>query len=70
MKGKIPVQQGQIYEIEINTLGTSGEGVGRYEDFTVFMPYALPGETVEAVIDEVKKTFSKFMVNFHPYFNK
>ena len=53
MKGKIPVQQGQIYEIEINTLGTSGEGVGRYEDFTVFVPYALPGEKVKARITEV-----------------
>ena len=58
MKGKIPVQQGQIYEIEINTLGTSGEGVGRYEDFTVFVPYALPGEKVKARITEVKKTYA------------
>ena len=58
MKGKIPVQQGQIYEIEINTLGTSGEGVGRYEDFTVFVPYALPVEKVKARITEVKKTYA------------
>lgn len=58
MKGKIPVQQGQIYEIEINTLGTSGEGVGRYEGFTVFVPYALPGEKAEVRITEVKKTYA------------
>ena len=29
MKKEIPVQQGKKYEITIQTLGTSGEGVGR-----------------------------------------
>ena len=45
---KIPVQLGQKYNIQITGMGQSGEGVGRYENFTVFVPYALPGETVEA----------------------
>lgn len=36
-------------------MGQSGEGVGRFENFTVFIPYALPGETVEAKITLVKK---------------
>ncbi|WP_278831700.1 TRAM domain-containing protein, partial [Mitsuokella multacida] len=43
MKHKVPVEKGKSYEIEIRTLGTSGEGVGRYEEFTVFVPGALPG---------------------------
>ena len=59
MKHKVPVEKGKSYEIEIRTLGTSGEGVGRYEDFTVFVPGALPGESVQAAIDEVKKTYAK-----------
>ena len=59
MSKKVPVEKGKAYEIVINTLGTSGEGVGRYDEFTVFVPYALPGETVETVIDEVKKTYAK-----------
>lgn len=59
MKKQVPVEKGKSYEIEIHTLGTSGEGVGRYEDFTVFVPYALPGEKVRAVITEVKKTYAK-----------
>lgn len=59
MKHKVPVEKGKSYEIEIKTLGTSGEGVGRYQDFTVFVPYALPGELVKTCIDEVKKTYAK-----------
>ena len=59
MKNHIPVEKGKIYSIEINTLGTSGEGVGKYQDFTVFVPYALPGEKVSARITEVKKSYAR-----------
>ena len=31
---KIPVEAGKEYEIEIGSLGSSGEGVGRYDGFT------------------------------------
>lgn len=58
MKTKIPVQLGQKYNIQITGMGQSGEGVGRYENFTVFVPYALPGETVEAKITLVKKNYA------------
>ena len=58
MKKKIPVQVGQKYEINITGMGQSGEGVGRYENFTVFVPYALPGEIVEAKITLVKKNYA------------
>ncbi len=54
----VPVEKGQTYTIDITGLGHSGEGVGRYQDFTVFIPGALPGETVEAVITTVKKTYA------------
>ncbi|WP_315436600.1 23S rRNA (uracil(1939)-C(5))-methyltransferase RlmD [uncultured Selenomonas sp.] len=55
----IPVRRGQVYEICIERLGTSGEGVGRYENFTVFIPQALPNERVLTVIEEVKKTYAR-----------
>lgn len=54
-----PVRQGEIYTIDIAGLGHSGEGVGRYRDFTVFVPRALPGEKVRAQITEVKKNYAK-----------
>ena len=59
MKNEIPVQKGKKYEIEINSLGSSAEGVGRFKDFTVFVPYTLPGEKAEVLIEEVKKSYAK-----------
>lgn len=54
-----PVRTGQTYEIAIASLGHSGEGVGRYHDFTVFVPQALPGEKVTATVEVVKQNYAK-----------
>ena len=55
---KAPVCVGTTYTIEIHGTGSSGEGVGRYEGFTIFVPYALPNETVQAKITLVKKNYA------------
>lgn len=57
-----PVKRGELRTISISGMGHSGEGVGRIDDFTVFVPGALPGETVETVIEEVKKTYARAKV--------
>lgn len=54
----VPVAKGNTYTIDILRLGSSGEGVGRYENFTVFVRGALPGETVQAKVDVVKKQYA------------
>lgn len=54
-----PVKMGSRYTVEIANLGHSGEGVGRYQDFTIFVPQALPGEIVEVQVSEVKKSYAK-----------
>ncbi|WP_312517111.1 23S rRNA (uracil(1939)-C(5))-methyltransferase RlmD [Anaerospora sp.] len=54
-----PVKMGSRYTVEIANLGHSGEGVGRYQDFTIFVPQALPGEVVEVQVSEVKKSYAK-----------
>ena len=59
MKKQVPVEKGKTYRIHIDRLGTSGEGVGRADGFTVFVTGALPGEDVEARIAEVKKTYAR-----------
>ena len=59
MKQEIPVKKGMTYEMEINSLGSNGEGVGRHEGFTVFVPGALPGEKAVVLIEEAKKTYAK-----------
>lgn len=58
LKKEIPVTKGQSIEINIERLGTGGEGVGRVDGFTVFVQGALPGEKVEAVIETVKKNYA------------
>ncbi len=59
MKIEIPVIRGQKYIIDIVSMGHSCEGVGKYKDFTVFIPFVLVGEQVEVVITEVKKSYAK-----------
>ena len=53
-----PVKLGEEVLVTIHGIGSSGEGVGRVEDFTVFVPFALPGETVKVSITMVKKTYA------------
>jgi 23S rRNA (uracil1939-C5)-methyltransferase len=57
-----PILKNKVYTLDIVSLGHSGEGVGKYEGFTIFVPYALPGETVEVKIMEVKKSYAKGML--------
>lgn len=44
-------------EINISGLGSSGEGVGKVNGFTFFVPGALPGERVRARVNLLKKTY-------------
>ena len=53
-----PVKLGDEVLVTIHGIGSSGEGVGRVEDFTVFVPFTLPGETVKVSITMVKKTYA------------
>jgi 23S rRNA (uracil1939-C5)-methyltransferase len=58
VKTPVPVQKNEYYEIDITGLGHEGEGVGRVEGFTVFVPGALPGERIKVKIVRVQKTFA------------
>ena len=53
-----PVKLGDEVLVTIHGIGSSGEGVGRVDDFTVFVPFALPRETVKVSINMVKKTYA------------
>lgn len=46
-------------DITITALTHAGEGVGRHNDRAVFVPFALPGETVRIELLEVKKNFAR-----------
>ena len=50
---------GDQITLTIHDLAFGGEGVGRLDEFVVFVPFVITGETVEAEIIEVKKNFAR-----------
>ena len=58
MKILAPVVKNEEYLIDIKGLGFQGEGVGRIDNFTVFVEGALKGETVKVIIVKVNKNFA------------
>lgn len=58
MKDK-SVQLEEKYELIINGYSHQGEGIGRVNNFTVFVPGAIPEERVRVKINEVKKNFAR-----------
>lgn len=57
-KKNIPVKINETYTLTIRDLGIHGEGIGAVDDFTVFVPGALPGETIQAMIVTAKKSYA------------
>jgi tRNA/tmRNA/rRNA uracil-C5-methylase (TrmA/RlmC/RlmD family) len=55
----MPLKTGDKLTLTIHDIAFGGEGVGRVDDFVVFVPFVLPGEMVEAEITEVKKNFAR-----------
>ena len=52
-----PIEKNQHYELTIIDMGSEGEGIGKINDFTVFIPKAVTGDVVEIRIVKVKKSF-------------
>jgi tRNA/tmRNA/rRNA uracil-C5-methylase (TrmA/RlmC/RlmD family) len=55
----VPLKTGDQITLTIHDIAFGGEGVGRIDDFVVFVPFVLVGETVAAEIAEVKKNFAR-----------
>ncbi len=53
----IPVKKNDIVTLTINDIGTEGQGIGRYEGYTLFVDGALPTEEVQVSVIKVGKTF-------------
>ena len=45
--------------LTIDDIAFGGEGVGRWGDFVVFVPFVALGETVEVELTEVKQRFGR-----------
>ncbi|RRD94595.1 23S rRNA (uracil(1939)-C(5))-methyltransferase RlmD [Clostridiales bacterium COT073_COT-073] len=57
MKKIIPVMKNQDIIMTIQDISAEGEGIGKYEGYTLFVPKALPGETIKARVLKVKGNF-------------
>lgn len=57
-KNNAPVEKNRDIELEILSLGSKGEGIGRFEGFAIFVPGALPGERILAHIVQVKSGYA------------
>ena len=55
----MPLKIGDKITLTIHDVAFGGEGVGRIEEFVVFIPFVITGETVLAEITEVKKNFAR-----------
>lgn len=54
-----PICAGAKLTLEIQDIAFGGEGIGRIEDFVVFVPFVAPGEKVEVELTDVKKRFAR-----------
>jgi 23S rRNA (uracil1939-C5)-methyltransferase len=52
------VQVGQRLELDITTVAFGGDGIGRVDNFVVFVPFVIEGERVEVEIVEVKRRYA------------
>lgn len=55
---KSPVEKNKEYIVEIIDNGFEGEGIAKIEDFTIFIPNALKGETIEIKIVKVLSSYA------------
>jgi tRNA/tmRNA/rRNA uracil-C5-methylase (TrmA/RlmC/RlmD family) len=55
----VPFNVGDKLTLTITDIAFGGKGVGRVDDFVVFVPFVLVGEVVEGEITEVKKNFAR-----------
>ncbi|MHB1306751.1 MAG: class I SAM-dependent RNA methyltransferase [Limisphaerales bacterium] len=54
-----PREPGERHELRITDVAFGGEGVGRVEDFVVFVPFVMSGERVEVELTDVRKHFAR-----------
>ncbi len=57
-KNKPPVKRNDELILNITAMGAEGQGIGRAEGFTVFVPGALPDETVRAHVIKVYPSYA------------
>ncbi|WP_058486449.1 23S rRNA (uracil(1939)-C(5))-methyltransferase RlmD [Defluviitalea phaphyphila] len=53
----LPIKKNMHFEMTIDDIGVKGEGIGKIDNFTVFVEGALPKDKIEVRIIKVKKNY-------------
>jgi 23S rRNA (uracil1939-C5)-methyltransferase len=53
-----PIKNGDIIELLIDRISFTGKGIGRYDNFVIFIPQSIPGDLVRAQITTVKRKYA------------
>lgn len=53
------LEKNKEYTVEITSVSSDGNGVGRIDGFTVFVPYTAAGDRVKIVLEKVKSRFAQ-----------
>ena len=57
MNRREPLQKNQTIHLQIEDLGASGEGIGKYDGYPLFVKDALPGDVIEAIVTKTGKSY-------------
>jgi len=58
VSNNISIEKNKNYDIEIEDIGSNGEGIGRIEGLTVFVDNGVPGDKLRIQIDLLKKNYA------------
>ena len=53
--GSAPVNVGEEYDVKIEDIGRSGDGIAKIEGFIIFVPNTKKGQEVKIKITETKR---------------
>lgn len=57
MKTEIEIKKNEVYIIDIDSIGSSGEGIGKVNGFTIFVEDAVVGDKLEIKILKLKNSY-------------
>ena len=58
-QAKLPILKDSEIQLTIASLSHGGSGVGRFDNFVVFVPFTAPGDTVQVKITSLKKNYAE-----------
>ncbi|NYT00319.1 MAG: translation initiation factor IF-2 subunit beta [Methanocellales archaeon] len=55
---KKEIQEGEIYEVRIDAIGSKGDGIAKMDKYTIFIPNVAKGSIVKAKIKKISGTLA------------